>query len=84
MPVAQKRQKTPKVVITFASTGDAMAAEDAARTYGLPGRMIPVPSEISAGCGLSWAAAVADEEALLAGVAEHGVAHEGVFHVDLY
>ena len=48
------RKKTPKAVVTFASTSDAMAVEAAARETGLPGRMIPIPSEVSAGCGLAW------------------------------
>ena len=36
------------VVITFGSTLDAFAFEDAARAAGLPGRLIPLPTGISA------------------------------------
>ena len=42
--------------------------------------MIPVPGEISAGCGLAWKAAPEDRDALEAGLAEGDVPVEG-FHV---
>ena len=51
--------------------GDAlteMAMERACRTAGLPGRLIPVPRSITAGCGMCWSAppsARADLEALV-------------------
>ncbi len=80
------RQKMPKTVITFSTTSDAMAFEAASRKdpEALPGRIIPVPSEISAGCGLSWAAPEEDRETLLAGIADKGLAYEGVFAVEMY
>ena len=78
------RRKTLKPVITFATTSDAMAMETAARTCGIPGRMIPVPSEIDAGCGLAWCAEANEREALLRGIREHALPHEGIFDVMLY
>lgn len=50
------RKKELKLVITFHTTADAMAMEKACKENGAPGRLIPVPREISAGCGLSWCA----------------------------
>lgn len=41
-------------VITFATTTAAMAAEKFCMDNGIGGRLIPVPQEISAGCGLAW------------------------------
>lgn len=41
-------------VITFATTTDSMAAEKFCMDNGIGGRLIPVPQEISAGCGLAW------------------------------
>ncbi len=78
------RAKSPKAVVTFGSTSDAMAMETTARAYGLPGRVIPVPSEIDAGCGLAWCAPIELRSELLAGIAEHGLAYEGVFEVAMY
>lgn len=43
-----------QLVVAFLSTADAMAFEDAARESGLPGRLIPVPTQITEGCGLAW------------------------------
>ncbi len=41
-------------IVTFASTLDAFAFEDAARASGLHGRIIPLPTGIAATCGLAW------------------------------
>lgn len=48
------RQKEWKLIITFHTTSDAIAFEKACRECGKGGRMIPVPRELSAGCGLAW------------------------------
>lgn len=51
------RQRKETWILTFEGTTQAMQMEQYARTHGLPGRMIPVPREITAGCGLAWKAA---------------------------
>ena len=48
------RQKQWKLVVTFPTTADAMATENACKQEEIPGRLIPVPRSISAGCGLAW------------------------------
>ena len=50
------RKKELKLVVTFHTTADAMAMEKACKEHSTPGRLIPVPRSISAGCGLSWCA----------------------------
>lgn len=50
------RKKEVKLVITFHTTTEAMHMEKFAVQQRLPGRMIPAPGEVSAGCGLSWKA----------------------------
>ena len=47
------RQKKKYVILTFKTTTAAMAMERKC-AEGIPGRLIPLPGEISAGCGLSW------------------------------
>ena len=62
------REKQERFVVTFVTTTGAMAMERACRAAGLPGRLIPVPRSITAGCGMCWAApptARADLEALV-------------------
>ena len=50
------REKTERFVVTFATTAGAMHMEAACRSAGLPGRLIPVPRSITAGCGMCWSA----------------------------
>ena len=56
------RKKVMKLVVTFHTTSDAMAMEKVCKERNVPGRLIPVPREISAGCGLSWCAGIEDRD----------------------
>lgn len=67
------REAAPKLVITFPSTTAAMAMEDACREANCPGRLIPIPRELTAGCGLSWAAEPAAETRLMALLRDRGI-----------
>lgn len=58
------RQRAEKCVVTFRTTAGAMAMEAACKGAGLPGRLIPVPRSVTAGCGLCWAAPPEAREAL--------------------
>ena len=51
---------------------------------GLPGRMIPIPSEVSAGCGLAWCVPAEERGALLDALESGGLAYEAVHEVELY
>ena len=48
------RRKHTQLLVTFATTMAAMGLEQRAAACGMAGRLIPLPSEISAGCGLAW------------------------------
>lgn len=50
-------KKELRLVITFHTTTDAMAMEQACKETQAGGRLIPVPTSITAGCGLAWCAA---------------------------
>lgn len=52
------RIKTMKVVIAFPTTTQAILMEQCSREQGWAGRLIPVPRQISAGCGMAWCAPV--------------------------
>lgn len=56
------RAKELKLVVTFHTTSEAMAMEKACKTHGAPGRLIPVPRTISAGCGLAWCTGIEERE----------------------
>ena len=55
------RKKELKLVVTFHTTADAIGFEKACKENQIPGRMIPVPRELSAGCGLAWCADPSEE-----------------------
>lgn len=42
------------LVLGFATTTDAMAAEAFCAEHGIGGRLIPLPPAVDAGCGLAW------------------------------
>ena len=66
-------KKKPTLIITFATTTQAMAMEKVCSQQNLPGRLIPVPREITAGCGLSWKAQPEEKDRLLAALSEAGM-----------
>lgn len=49
-----KRNKKEWLIVTFHTTAAAFQMESMAKDMGFEGRIIPVPREISAGCGLAW------------------------------
>ena len=48
------RTKQNYQILTFHTTTAAMAMEDYCHEQKIPGRLIPLPQEISVGCGLAW------------------------------
>lgn len=48
------REKKDYMVLTFRTTTEAMAMEKQCGGQQIPGRLIPVPKAITAGCGLAW------------------------------
>lgn len=74
-------QKKLCLVVTFDATAAAMAAEKYCLERGVPGRLIPVPREITAGCGLAWKAEVDQEEAVTAALEAADIAYGGVHRV---
>ena len=60
------RIKKKTWILTFESTTQAMAADKFGIEQKLPGRLIPIPREITAGCGLCWKADPKEREKLQA------------------
>lgn len=59
------RKKELKIVVTFHTTADAMAMEKACKQHQSEGKLIPVPRQLSAGCGISWSAALTERDNLM-------------------
>lgn len=70
-------EKTVHIVVTFQHVMDAMAFEKKAVELDLKGRIIPLPGEIGAGCGLCFAVKKGQEEKMDFMLAE--MEYEGVF-----
>ena len=78
------RKKTKQLVITFSTTTAAMAMEKRAQEMGIFGRLIPLPSEISAGCGLSWKTKPEEKEKILVFLEEEKLKWEAMSELELY
>ena len=72
------RKKELKLVVTFHTTADAMAMEKACKEQNVPGRIIPDPRAISAGCGLSLCADLEDREQIVSMMKETGIEEEAM------
>ena len=69
-------EKKLTLIITFATTTQAMAMEKFCAEQGLPGRLIPVPRQITAGCGLAWKAQPRDKDGLIHALTAAGMQWE--------
>ena len=78
------RKKTKQLVTTFSTTTAAMAMDKRAQEMGIFGRLIPLPSEISAGCGLSWKTKPEEKEKMLVFLEEEKLKWEAMYELELY
>jgi len=77
------REKREYLVITFHTTSAAMAMEALCAEKGLPGRLIPVPREITAGCGMAFRAETEQEQSLLDAAKDAGIQVDGTYKLYL-
>ena len=68
------REKNLTVIITFVSTTQAMAMESR-------GRIIPVPREISASCGLAWKCSGQNQDTVEKYLREEDLEYEGIYQI---
>ncbi|MGN0736364.1 MAG: DUF3343 domain-containing protein [Anaerovoracaceae bacterium] len=74
-------EKKLRQIITFNSTTDAIAFEKFCKEKAIEGRLIPVPRNISASCGLCWSAPSEYEESINIGIEEAGLRTAGVYQM---
>ena len=77
------RKRETRLIVAFHTTHDAMAFEDYCHGRGAEGRLIPLPREISAGCGLAWSAPPGDEAGLRQLLADAGVRPQHVLELEI-
>ncbi len=71
------KKKELRLVITFHTTADAMAMEKACKGKS-EGRLIPVPRELSAGCGIAWNAPLTERSVLEQILSDAGIEYEEI------
>lgn len=67
------RQRKKALVITFDTTQEALCMEKFCIKNQIPGRLIPVPGEITAGCGLAWKTVPEEERKIEKDMEKQGV-----------
>lgn len=78
------REKKERLVIGFDTTSAAAKAEEVLLKSGSKGCIIPVPREITAGCGLAWCAPLEERENALQELEKNGVTYAGVYSIMMY
>ncbi len=78
------REKVMRLVLSFSTTTHAMAAEKWFQKEGLPGRLIPLPSSISAECGLAWCTDTGQKACVEKAVKEGQLQIQEIHEVELY
>ena len=63
-------EKKLSLIISFNKTVDAIAVEEYGIKQSVAGRLIPLPKEISAGCGLAWKCDVLQKEVMIKIISE--------------
>ena len=77
------RARERRLIVAFYTTHDAMAFEDFCAERGAPGRLIPLPREISAGCGLAWSAPPGDIAAVRALLEAAGIEAQHIKELEI-
>lgn len=77
----EKKKET--LLVTFSTTAQAMQMERFCMEQGIPGRLIPVPRKITAGCGLSWKTEPSQRESLQAAMRRGALPWEAMYVLEL-
>lgn len=67
--------------ISFYTTREAMETEELMRISSIIGKLVPVPRNISATCGLAWQGNVEDKEKILAKLHEKDIEYEEIAEI---
>ena len=75
------REKKLQCIFSFKNTVDALEMEKIGEKRKLSGRLIPLPSIISAGCGLAWTTEPENKEEILSVLKEEGLEPSSVHDI---
>ncbi|MGY3748889.1 DUF3343 domain-containing protein [Vagococcus acidifermentans] len=65
------------LLVTFDTEHEALSFANVCKRRRIDGRLIPIPRNLSAGCGMAWRSEMIWEEALTAVLTEHQGAIDG-------
>lgn len=74
--------KSLKLVITFASPTQAFAFEAACKQHEIIGRLLPVPVELTGGCGIGWTSRIEDKELVKKFIKENNLSVNHVLEIE--
>jgi len=77
------REKKIQCLVTFKTTTQAMAFEEIAKKAALTGRLIPLPREIAAGCGLSWKDNPSSRAIIEKLISKHDLKHDEIYEITI-
>ena len=69
-------EKKTRIIVSFHTTADAIMMERLCKAGSVPGRLIPVPREISSGCGLAWCSEPDEEDRLKVIMKQAGISEK--------
>lgn len=75
--------KKPCLVISFNKTTDAMVVEEYCLNNNIEGRLIPLPKEISAGCGLAWKCEIANKDNMLKLLNDINIKYDKIIELEI-
>jgi len=77
------RRKELNLIVTFHTTTGAMAMEKYCKAMNIPGRLIPVPVSITAGCGMAWMANPIYKEEIKALMEEFSLEVDRLYEIEV-
>ncbi len=75
------RTRQLRLIVTFHTTTAAIALEKTCAEKGVSGRLIPVPRDITAGCGMAWSAPPEARKAIEQAAREAGIKTDGWYEL---
>ncbi len=78
------REKKHCTVLAFYTTTDAIAMEKKCAEQSIPGRLIPIPRQITAGCGLAWRMTTEEYEQFRTDLEQSGIPVQQTAELLLY
>ncbi len=76
-----KRNKEPRVVVTFHTTAEAMATERVCAENHLAGKLISAPRALSADCGIAWCGPLETRTAIESALSDARIEVAGIYEL---